>query len=100
MIYKTDQSKCSVQMNLQKIDQSETLGLNELLYFFYYFRAIRYYAGEQIYLMMSYSHTQAPLLNCVSLLFNVLNDDMVTENGANTYEYFRVSNSNVIFDYT
>ncbi|XP_065223298.1 probable ubiquitin carboxyl-terminal hydrolase FAF-X isoform X3 [Planococcus citri] len=53
-------------------------------------RAIRYFASEQILLMMSFSHSQPPLLNCISLLFNVLNKDIVTENGSSAFEYFHL----------
>lgn len=62
-----------------------------LLGYLFVCRAIRYFASEQILLMMSFSHSQPPLLNCISLLFNVLNKDIVTENGSSAFEYFHVS---------
>lgn len=40
--------------------------------------------------MMSFSHSQIPPKDCIAVLFSVLNDKIVTDNGANTYEYFRV----------
>lgn len=56
----------------------------------FFFRAVRYFGSEQILLMLTFSHGRAVLLNGVSLLFNVLNEDIVTENGSNAFEYFHV----------
>lgn len=58
------------------------------------FRQVRCSAAEQFLLIVKFSRSAEPLLSTISLMFSVLNDN-VLKFAQNSYEYFHVSFYNI-----